>query len=124
LLYFLNRLKAQGVNDPGRCLVAVTEVDSYLSVLAKNYGFRATFLDSPGIKGPYSSLIHFGLLLSAVWNSERQTFVSQAAAMRDASGSPLLSTKTQPWASLHSSRPARLMGITSFFCWVQGACGI
>ncbi len=84
LLYFLNRLKAQGVGDPGRCFVAVTEADSYLSVLAKNYGFRSTLLESPGIKGRYSSLIHFGLLLSALWNGEPQTFVSLAAAMRDA----------------------------------------
>jgi glucose-6-phosphate isomerase len=84
LLYFLNRLRAQGGGDPGRCFVAVTEPDSYLSVLAKNYGFRATFFDSPGIKGRYSSLIHFGLLLCAVWSSEPQTFVSLAAAMRDA----------------------------------------
>src|SRR5271168_3419945 len=37
LLYFLNRLKAQGAANPGRCFVAVTEPDSYLSVLAKNY---------------------------------------------------------------------------------------
>ncbi len=84
LLYFLNRLKAQGVSDPGRRFVAVTEQDSYLSSLAKDYGFLATFMDSPGIKGRYSSLIHFGLLLSAVWNCDPQAFVSQAAAMRDA----------------------------------------
>ena len=84
LLYFLNRLKEQSGGDPGRRFIAVTEEDSYLSSLAQDYGFRATFLDSPGIKGRYSSLIHFGLLLSAVWNSEPQTFVSQAVAMRDA----------------------------------------
>jgi glucose-6-phosphate isomerase len=51
--------------------------------LSKNYGFRATFLDSPGIRGRYSSLIHFGLLLSAIWSSDPQTLVSQALAMRD-----------------------------------------
>jgi hypothetical protein len=28
-------------------------------------------------------LIHFGLLLSAVWNSEPETFVTSALAMRD-----------------------------------------
>jgi transaldolase / glucose-6-phosphate isomerase len=83
LLYFLDRLKAQGTGDPGKCFVAVTEEDSYLSWLSRNYGFRATFLDSPGSKGRYSSLIHFGLLLSAIWNSDPQTLVSQALAMRD-----------------------------------------
>jgi glucose-6-phosphate isomerase len=35
LLYFLNRLKAQGVRDAGRRFVAVTEEDSYLSGMAR-----------------------------------------------------------------------------------------
>lgn len=84
LLYFLNRLKAQSVRDPGGCFVAVTEEDSYLAAMAKTYEFSGTFLDPPGIKGRYSSLIHFSLLLSSVWNSEPQTLVSRAVAMRDA----------------------------------------
>jgi len=83
LLYFLNRLKAQRISEPARCFIAVTEEDSYLSELAKNYGFLRIFYDPPGIKGRYSSLIHFGLLLSAIWTSEPETFVSIAMAMRD-----------------------------------------
>jgi transaldolase/glucose-6-phosphate isomerase len=84
LLYFLNRLKTQGARDPGACFVAVTEEGSYLSEMAKTYDFLGTFHDPPGIKGRYSSLIHFSLLLSAIWNSEPATLVSRALAMRNA----------------------------------------
>lgn len=82
LLYFLNRLRMQRV-EPGRCFVAVTEEDSYLSELARNYDFLGTFLDPPGIKGRYSSLIHFGLLLSAVWRIDPQELVIRAKSMRE-----------------------------------------
>jgi transaldolase / glucose-6-phosphate isomerase len=84
LLYFLSRLKAQSFRNPGGCFVAVTEEDSYLSEMAITYEFLGTFHDPPGIKGRYSSLIHFGLLQTAVWNSEPQALVSRAMAMRDA----------------------------------------
>jgi transaldolase/glucose-6-phosphate isomerase len=83
LLYFLDRLKAQGASDPGRCFIAVTEENSYLASLASSYGFLGTFLDPPGIKGRYSSLIHFGLLLSALWRFDPADLVSRAVAMRD-----------------------------------------
>ena len=83
MLYFLDRLKTRSLGDPGRCFVAVTEKDSYLAELAHNYGFLGTFFDTPGIKGRYSSLIHFGLLQSTIWNSEPEDLVSRAVAMRD-----------------------------------------
>lgn len=83
LLYFLSRLRNHKAAEPGRCFVAVTEDGSYLSELARNYDFLGTFLDPPGIKGRYSSLIHFGLLLSAIWRSDPQGMVSRAMAMRD-----------------------------------------
>src|SRR5580698_8473058 len=50
LLYFLNRLRMHKKVEPGRCFVAVTEQDSYLSELARNYDFLGTFLDPRGIK--------------------------------------------------------------------------
>jgi glucose-6-phosphate isomerase len=67
----------------GRCCIAVTEEDSYLASHAKSYGFLATFLDPPGIKGRYSSLLHFGLLVSALWRFDVADLVSRAVAMRD-----------------------------------------
>ena len=83
LLYFLNELRTHKATEPGRCFVAVTEEDSYLAELARNYDFLGTFLDPPGIKGRYSSLIHFGLLLSAVWRMEPQELVTRAKLMRE-----------------------------------------
>jgi len=83
LLYFLERLKAQGSRDPGQCFIAVTEENSYLASNARSYGFRGAFWDPPGIKGRYSSLIHFGLLLSALWRFDPADLVSLAMAMRN-----------------------------------------
>jgi glucose-6-phosphate isomerase len=83
LLYFLDRLKAHGSTDPGRHFVAVTEENSYLASHARSYGFLGTFLDPPGIKGRYSSLIHFGLLLSALWNFDPADLASRAEVMQD-----------------------------------------
>ncbi len=83
LLYFLERLRAHGSRDPGRCFIAVTEENSYLASHARSYGFRGAFWDPPGIKGRYSSLIHFGLLLSALWRFDPADLVSLAMAMRD-----------------------------------------
>ena len=83
LLYFLNRLKMHKAAEPGRRFVAVTEEGSYLSELAQNYDFLGTFLDPPGIKGRYSSLIHFGLLSSAVWRLDPQELVMRAKATRE-----------------------------------------
>jgi transaldolase/glucose-6-phosphate isomerase len=83
LLYFMNRLRMQKAAEPGRCFVAVTEQDSYLSELARNYDFLGTFLDPPGIKGRYSSLIHFGLLLSAIWRLDPHELVTRSKLMRE-----------------------------------------
>src|SRR5215475_3779446 len=64
LLYLLDRLKAVSTTDPWRSCIAVTDAGSYLAEHVHTYGFRAALLDPPGIKGRYSSLIHFSLLLS------------------------------------------------------------
>jgi hypothetical protein len=83
LLYFLERLKRRGVS-PGHQCVAVTEESSYLAELAKNYRFRAVSFDPGGIKGRYSALIHFSLLLSALCRVDPAALGSSAVAMRDA----------------------------------------
>jgi transaldolase / glucose-6-phosphate isomerase len=83
LLYFLNRLRGHKAAEAGRSFVAVTEENSYLSELARNYDFLGVFLDPPGIKGRYSSLIHFGLLLSAIWRLDPQELMTRAKLMRE-----------------------------------------
>ena len=83
LLYFLQRLKAEGIHSPGHHFIAVTEKGSYLAELASAYQFRETSFDPPGIKGRYSGLIHFGLLLTALCRLDPAGLLSRAAAMRD-----------------------------------------
>jgi transaldolase / glucose-6-phosphate isomerase len=89
LLYFLQRLKAQGISSPGNHFIAVTEDGSYLSELAISYKFRALSFDPPGIKGRYSALIHFGLLLSALCRLDPATLSAYAKQMRDACRQPM-----------------------------------
>jgi transaldolase / glucose-6-phosphate isomerase len=83
LLYFLQRVRAEGISSPGRHFIAVTEKDSYLAHLARDYRFRETSFDPPGIKGRYSGLIHFGLLLSALCRIDAAELLGRAAAIRD-----------------------------------------
>jgi transaldolase/glucose-6-phosphate isomerase len=83
LLYFLDKLKGRSSGEPARCFIAVTQENSYLAELAGSYGFLETLVEPPGIAGRYSSLIHFGLLLSGIWSYDPETLVAQARAMRD-----------------------------------------
>ena len=83
LLYFLERVKAQGISSPGRHFVAVTEQGSYLAEIARSYQFRGLSLDPPGIKGRYSAVIHFALLLSGLYRVDPASLLSAAVAMRD-----------------------------------------
>jgi len=86
LLYFLQRLKAAGVSSPGKHFVALTEQDSYLAQLACEYNFNDVFLDPIGIRGRFSSLIHFDLFLSSICRFAPSDLSAQAAAMREACG--------------------------------------
>lgn len=88
LLYFLQRLRAEGIDSPGRQFIAVTENGSYLAELAREYQFRATSFDPPGLKGRYSSLIHFGLLLCALCRFDPASLLARATQMRDACRPP------------------------------------
>ena len=83
LLYFLEILKARGVEEPGRQFVAVTEEGSYLAQVAKQYQFRGIFFDPPGISGRYSALIHFGLLLSGLCRTAPTNLLLAATSMND-----------------------------------------
>jgi transaldolase/glucose-6-phosphate isomerase len=83
LLYFMQRLKVHGISCPGRHFIAMTEPASYLADLAKQYQFRQSSFDPPGISGRYSGLIHFGLLLSVLCRLDPAKLLARAAAVRD-----------------------------------------
>jgi hypothetical protein len=99
LLYFLDRLKSAGIAEPGRNFIAVTNEGSYLAQIASQYRFREIFLDPPGISGRFSSLIHFGLLLSTVCSIDPAAILSSAAAMR-AACDPSAAQKSNPALTL------------------------
>jgi transaldolase/glucose-6-phosphate isomerase len=98
-LYFLERLKATGVPAPARHIVTLTEEDSYLGELAKEYDFIDAFLDPPGITGRYSSLIHFNFFLGALCRMDTKDLLGRAQAMRGACG-PAVPIESNPAASL------------------------
>jgi transaldolase/glucose-6-phosphate isomerase len=99
LLYFLDRLKTAGVPAPGRHFVALTEENSYLADLARQYHFSGVFFDPPGISGRYSSLIHYGLFLAAVCHVDPRHLLVLMEAMRDACG-PTAPARANPALSL------------------------
>jgi transaldolase/glucose-6-phosphate isomerase len=83
LLYFLERLKAIGVPSPARHIVTLTEENSYLGELAREYDFEDAFLDPPGINGRYSSLIHFNFFLGALCQIDLIALLKLTQAMRE-----------------------------------------
>ena len=65
--YFYNRtMDVVGQEKVGEHFIAVTDPGSKLEVLAKQYNFRATFLNDPDIGGRYSALSYFGLVPAAL----------------------------------------------------------
>jgi transaldolase / glucose-6-phosphate isomerase len=83
LLYFLDLLKAKGLKTPGRHLIALTEENAYLAQIAKEYEFRGIFFDPPGIRGRYSGLLHFGLVLSGLCRIPPASLLFSAASMME-----------------------------------------
>ena len=86
LLYFLQKLKLMGVENPGGHFVALAEGDSYLAQLARSYAFTDAFFDPPGILGRFSALIHFNFFLAAVGHFEPEDLLERARSMREACG--------------------------------------
>jgi transaldolase/glucose-6-phosphate isomerase len=109
LLYFLERLKTAGVPAPAGHIVTLTEENSYLGELAREYDFVDTFLDPPGINGRYSSLIHFNFFLGALCRIETTALLERTNAMREICG------RTAPM----ESNPAA--SLAAFLAAAQGA---
>ena len=66
LLYFLKRYKDAGISNSGRHFVAFAEENSYVAQLARQYAFREVFVDSPGLLGQFSGIVHYGVLFAAL----------------------------------------------------------
>ncbi len=99
LLYFLEKLRTHGVHSPARHVVTLTEENSYLGEIAGEYAFLDTFLDPPGIRGRYSSLIHFNFFLAALLRLNPAGLLARTQSMRDACG-PAAPPEANPALSL------------------------
>jgi len=64
--YFYSQLQKQKVVKPGNNFIAITDADTPLIDIAKEYEFRKVFINPTDIGGRYSVLSNFGLLPMAL----------------------------------------------------------
>src|SRR5208282_444418 len=83
-LYFRERLQAAGAPRQLRQFVAQTEPGSYLATIGREYNFRATFTDLPGILARFSTLKHLGAVLVARFAMEPEAIIAAAQASHQA----------------------------------------
>jgi len=83
-LYFMEKLQSVGVPRPPQHFVAETEPGSYLATIGREYKFRASFADPSGILEKFTSLRHFGALLTSLLIGEPEGIVAAAKEMHQA----------------------------------------
>lgn len=80
--YFYNRVcEAVGPEKAGQHFIAITDPDNQLANLAKEYKFRATFLNDANIGGRYSALSYFGLVPAALIGMDVAKLLDRAATV-------------------------------------------
>ena len=83
-LYFREKLQAAGVPQPLQHFVAETEPGSYLATICREYKFRATFADPPGILATFISVRHLGALLVSQLPQDPEVIVAAANVVHHA----------------------------------------
>jgi hypothetical protein len=83
-LYFMDKLRRTNASRPLQHFVAATQKGSYLDAMSRGYKFRATFTDPMGILATYTSVRHFGALLTSRSTLEPEAISSAAVAMHRA----------------------------------------
>jgi glucose-6-phosphate isomerase len=66
--------------DPGRAFAAITDPGTSLERLARDRGYRRTFLNPPDIGGRYSALSYFGLVPAALMGIDIAALLDHAEA--------------------------------------------
>jgi transaldolase/glucose-6-phosphate isomerase len=80
--FFYNRLRVDfDQPNPGKQFIAITDPNSQLEKLAKDYQFRATFINDPNIGGRYSALSFFGLVPAVLCGTDIKKILERAQAM-------------------------------------------
>ncbi|HWZ58180.1 MAG TPA: hypothetical protein VNW46_04315 [Gemmatimonadaceae bacterium] len=70
-----------GVEAAGSHFIAITDPGSALADTARQYQFRATFLNDPNIGGRYSAMSHFGLVPAVLIGADVPRLIDRAVAM-------------------------------------------
>ncbi|MDQ3928935.1 MAG: glucose-6-phosphate isomerase, partial [Chloroflexota bacterium] len=82
--YFRNKATAGKRDAAGENFVAITDPGSSLEMLAREEGFRRTFLNMPDIGGRYSALSYFGLVPAALMGVDIDGLLDRAETMVEA----------------------------------------
>ncbi|HYB42134.1 MAG TPA: RpiB/LacA/LacB family sugar-phosphate isomerase, partial [Candidatus Methylomirabilis sp.] len=90
--FFRERIEAATAAKPGMQFVALTDPGTPLDAMARESGFRHTFLNPPSIGGRYSVLSFFGLLPAALIGVDIKTVIERARGMVEQCGNTSGST--------------------------------
>ena len=82
--YFWSKV-AQITADPGRHFVAISDPGTTLVQLAKEQGFRQTFLANPDLGGRYSAITVFGLVPAALIGVDVSNLVDRSGVAMETS---------------------------------------
>ncbi len=82
--YFSDKVKAARGSKAGRSFVAITDPGTHLESLARENGFRATFLNPSDIGGRYSVLSYFGLVPMALMGHDVRKLLDRALSAEHA----------------------------------------
>jgi transaldolase/glucose-6-phosphate isomerase len=93
------RVEMARVTRPGMQFVAVTDPETPLGTMARESGFRHTFLNHPSIGGRFAALSYFGLVPATLIGVDLRGLLDRARRMAEQSGNS---------ASTHESSAARL----------------
>ena len=93
--YFREKVNASKGDKAGESFVAITDPGSSLETLAKDEGFRSTFLNMADIGGRYSALSYFGIVPAALMGVDVDKLLDRADTMAEACA-PCVATEDNP----------------------------
>jgi glucose-6-phosphate isomerase/transaldolase/glucose-6-phosphate isomerase len=128
--YFWRAVAEAGQSQPGRQFIAITDPGTSLGALARDRGFRRTFVNPEDIGGRYSVLSFFGLVPAALMGLDLGKLLERAVAMENACD-PSVDPEANPGASLGAAMGILAQegrdkitvlaspGVDSFGLWVE-----
>ena len=84
--FFREQVQLAGAVKPGSQFLAVTDAGTPLDAMARETGFRHTFLNPASIGGRYAALSFFGLVPAALIGVDIRTLIERARSMVERCG--------------------------------------